>query len=160
MPMRIPLTFLTVALLCFNVSAGDFQLRLKTRTVYIVPMANGLNSFIASRLTRSGVVSVVLEPEGAEAVLTNRVDEAFWTWSTMHYKPTGKNSSVALHDEDRFRFEHLSMGPYRGTIFLVDPRNGLILWSTYEPTPNTTSNALNLAATRIASRLKKSLISK
>jgi hypothetical protein len=159
-PMKIPSILLTMALLCFTVSAGDFQLQLKTRTVYIVPMANGLNSHIASRLTSSGVVRVVLEPESAEAVLTDRVDEAFWAWSTMHYKAAGKNSNVALRDDDRFRFEHLSIGPYRGTLFLVDPRNGLILWSVYEPTPNTASNALDLAAAHIAASLKKSLVSK
>ncbi len=158
--MKIPSTFLTVVLLCSTVSARDFHLQLKTRTVYVVSMANGLNSYIASRLTRSGVVWVVLEPESAEAVLTDRVDEAFWAWSTMHYKVASKNSNLAIHDDDPFRFKHLSMGPYRGTVFLVDPRNGLILWSMYEPTPNTTSNALNLAATHIAASLKKTLISK
>jgi hypothetical protein len=158
--MRILSTFLTAALLCLSVSAGDLQLRLKTRTVYIVPMANGLNSHIASRLTSSGVVRVVLEPESAEAVLTDRVDEAFWAWSTMHYKAAGKNSNVTLHDDDPLRFEHLSRGSYRGTLFLVDPRDGLVLWSLYEPTPNTNSNALELAAAHIAASLKKSLISK
>jgi len=158
--MRILSTFLTVALLCLTVSAGELQQRLKTRTVYIVPMANGLNSHIASRLTSSGVVWVVLEPESAEAVLTDRVDEAFWAWSTMHYKAAGKNSNVALRDDDPLRFEHLSRGPYRGTLFLVDPRNGLVLWSMYVPTPNTASNALDLAAAHVAASLKKSLISK
>ena len=158
--MRILSTFLTVALLCLTVSAGELQQRLKSRTVYIVPMANGLNSHIASRLTSSGVVWVVLEPESAEAVLTDRVDEAFWAWSNTHYKAAGKNSNVALHDDDPLRFEHLSRGPYRGTLFLVDPRNGLVLWSMYVPTPNTASNALDLAAAHVAASLKKSLISK
>jgi hypothetical protein len=160
MPMKLPATFLAVALLCSTMSAADFQLQLKTRTVYIVPMANGLNSHIASRLTSSGVVWVVLEPGSAEAVLTDRVDDAFWGWSTLHYKAAGKTSNTALHDDDPYRFEHSSTGPYRGTLFLVDPRNGLILWSMYEPTPNTTSNALDLAATHIAASLKKSLTTK
>jgi hypothetical protein len=151
---------LVLPLLCFTVSAGDLQPRLKTRTVYIVPMANGLNSHIASRLTSAGVVSVVLEPESAEAVLTDRVDETFWAWSTMHYKQASKNSNVALHEDDPFRFQHWSMRPYRGTLFLVDPRNGLILWSLYEPASNTTAKALDLAATHIAASLKRSLISK
>jgi len=158
--MKISSILLTAALLCFTMSASDFQLQLKTRRVYIAPMANGLNLHIASRLTSSGVVWVVLEPESADAVLTDRVDEAFWTWSTMHYKAAGKSSSMAVRDDYGFRFEHLQMGPYRGTLFLVDPRNGLILWSMYEPTPNTTSNALDLAAAHIAASLKKSLISK
>ena len=101
-----------------------------------------------------------MEPESAEAVLTDRVDEGFWAWSTVHYKAAGKNSSVALYDDDPLSFKHMSTGPYRGTLFLVDPRNGLIMWSMYEPTPNTTSNALDLAATHIAASLKKSVIPK
>ena len=117
MPMKIPLTFLAVALVCFTMSAGDFQMRLKTRTVYVVPMANGLNSHIASRLTSSGVMWVVLEPESAEAVLTDRVDEAFWGWSTMHYKAAGKNSNVALNDDDPLRFKHLGRGRIEALFF-------------------------------------------
>ena len=166
MLMKHPSIFLTAALLCSTAAAGDFQLQLKTRTVYIVPMANGLNSHIASRLTSSGVVWVVLEPESAEAVLTDRVDDAFWAWLTKHYKAAGKNANAAVHDAEAVKFDPSSMGltlspgPYRGTLFLVDPKNGLILWSMYEPTPNTTTNALDLASTHVAASLKKSLMSK
>ena len=155
--MKIRSAFLIAALLCCAVSARDFQLQLKTRTVYIVPMANGLDRHIASRLTSSGVVWVVLEPESADAVITDRVDEAFWAWATLHYKTAGKNQNADLRDDDRSRYEHPRTGGYRGTLFLVDPRNGLILWSIYEPTPNTNPNALDVAAVHIATNLKKSL---
>jgi hypothetical protein len=155
--MKIRSTFLIAALLSCAVSARDFQLQLKTRNVYIVPMANGLDRHIASRLTSSGVLWVVLEPESADAVITDRVDEAFWAWSTMHYKAVGKNQNLSPHDDAPLRYEHLRAGGYRGTLFLVDPRNGLILWSIYEPTPNPTPNALDLAAVHIATNLKKSL---
>jgi hypothetical protein len=49
------------------------------------------------------------------------------------------------------------MGSYRGTVFLVDPRNGVVLWSHYEPAAYSSPNSLDEAAERIAANLKKSL---
>ena len=155
--VKIPTTILIIAWLCSILSGGEFHLQLKTRTVYIVPMANGLDRHLASRLTSSGAVWIVLDPENADAVLTDRVDEAFWAWSNARYKPAGKASSAALNDDDRSRYERPRMGGYRGTVFLVDPRNGVVLWSIYEPTPDTSPNSLDQAAVRVATNLKKRL---
>src|SRR5579864_5299489 len=58
-----PATILAIALLCSLLPGGEFHLQLKTRTVYILPMANGLDRHLASRLTSSGAVWVVLDPE-------------------------------------------------------------------------------------------------
>jgi len=150
-------TIVVIALFCSILSGGEFHLQLKTRTVFIVPMAHGLDRHLASRLTSSGVVWVVLNPENADAVLTDRVDEAFWTWSNAHYNPANKPSNAALNDDDRSRFERPRVGGYRGTVFLVDPRNGVVLWSIYEPTQETSPNALDQAAVHVAINLKKSL---
>jgi hypothetical protein len=158
--MKMPSIIATIALLCSVLCGGEFHLQLKTRTVYIIPMANGLDRHLASRLTSSGVVWVVLDPENADAVLTDRVDEAFWAWSNARYKTAGKPSNAVLNDEDRSRFERPRAGGYRGTIFLVDPRNGVVLWSIYEPTPDTSPNALDQAAVHVAVNLKKSLNAK
>ena len=159
--MKTPLTLLIITiLLCPNLFGGDFHLQLKTRTVYIVPMANGLDRHLASRLTSSGVVWVVLDPGNADAVLTDRVDEAFWGWANARYKSASKSPNAILSDEDRSRYERPRIGGYRGTVFLVDPRAGLVLWSTYEPTPDTSANALDQAAVHVATSLKKSLTAK
>lgn len=158
--MKTSSIVLPIVLLCSVLFAGEFHLQLKTRTVYIIPMANGLDRHLASRLTSSGVVWVVLEPENADAVLTDRVDEAFWAWSNARYKSTGKPSNTALNDDDRSRYERPRTGGYRGTVFLVDPRNGVVLWSIYEPTPDTSPNALDQAAVHVAVNLKKSLNAK
>lgn len=154
--LKTPSILLILALFGSILFGGEFQLQLKTRTVYIVPMANGLDRHLASRLTSSGVVWVVLDPEKAAAVLTDRVDEAFWTWSNARYKPLGKPSN-AINDDDRSRYERPRASGYRGTVFLVDPRNGVVLWSIYQPTPDTSPNALDQAAVRVAITLKKSL---
>jgi hypothetical protein len=149
-----------IVMLCSVLPGNEFQLQLKTRTVYIVPMANGLDRHLASRLTSAGVVWVVLDPEKADAVITDRVDETFWAWSNARYRSAGKSSNAVLTDDDRPRFEHPRAGAYRGTVFLVDPRNGVVLWSIYEPTPVTTPNALDQAAVHVAVNLKKSLTAK
>jgi len=158
--MKTPSTILIAALLCPILYGGDFHLQLKTRKVYIVPMANGLDRHLASRLTSSGVVWVVLDPENADAVLTDRVDESFWSWSNARYRAASKSLNATLNDEDRSRYEHPRIGGYRGTVFLVDPRAGLVLWSIYEPTPDTSPNALDQAAGHVATSLKKSLNAK
>lgn len=146
-----------LALVGSAIFGGEFQLQLKTRTVYILPMANGLDRHLASRLTSSGAVWVVLDPQNADAVLTDRVDEAFWAWSNVHFKSVGKPSNVSLSDEDRSRYERPRAGGYRGTVFLVDPKNGVVLWSIYQPIPDPSPNALDQAAVRVATNLKKSL---
>jgi hypothetical protein len=158
--MKISSILLITALLCSVSSDAEFRLQLKTRTVYILPMANGLDRHLASRLTSSGVVWVVLQPENADAVLTDRVDEAFWVWSNARYKAATKSPSVTFNDEDRSRYERPRIGGYRGTVFLVDPRAGLVLWSIYEPTPKTSADALDQAAVHVAVSLKKSLNAK
>ena len=109
-------TFLSSALL-----GGGDHLPLKPRTVYILPMANGLDRYLASRLTSLGVVTVVLDLESAHAVLTDRVDGAFWAWSKTRYKPTAGPSNGWFIDEDRFRYERPPMGSYRSLRAIIPP---------------------------------------
>jgi hypothetical protein len=149
---------LVVGLLSSVLLGGEFHLQLKTRTVYIVPMANGLDCHLASRLTSSGVAKVVLDPDNAYAVLTDRVDEAFWAWSKAQYKRTAQPSNGGWFiDDDRFTYQRPRMGGYRGTVFLVDPRNGVVLWSHYEPAAYLSPNSLDHVAERVAANLKESL---
>jgi hypothetical protein len=45
--------------------------------VYPLPMANGLDQYLASRLSAAGVFAVVADPTQADAVFTDRLGEAF-----------------------------------------------------------------------------------
>jgi hypothetical protein len=57
----------------------------QVHTVYLLPMTNGLDQYLANRLTNLGVFQVVTDPKKADAVLTdglgaafeNRLDELF-----------------------------------------------------------------------------------
>ena len=47
------------------------------RTVYVLPMAGGLDQYLAEWLTRDHVMQVVTDPKIADVVLTDRLGEAF-----------------------------------------------------------------------------------
>ena len=140
-------------------SGQTFRLQLKTHTVYIVPMANGMDRYLASRLTSTGAVWVLLDPAGADAVITDRVDEGFWAWSNAVFKP-GHEGPVPRLTDDRPGGGPSTAAASRGTLFLVDPRTGIVLWSIYQPPANTSPNALDQAAARVAINLKKHLDAK
>jgi hypothetical protein len=50
---------------------------LKIKTVYFLPMGNGLDQYLANWLTRTGRFEVVTDPALAEAVFTDRLGAAF-----------------------------------------------------------------------------------
>ena len=57
---------------CAFLSAADLS---GVRTVYVMPMARGLDQYLAGRLTSRGLFQVVTDPKLADAVLTDRVGE-------------------------------------------------------------------------------------
>jgi hypothetical protein len=47
------------------------------RTVYILPMAGGLDQYLAGWLTREHIMQVVTDPRAADAVFTDRLGARF-----------------------------------------------------------------------------------
>ena len=45
--------------------------------VYLLPMTNGMEQYLANRLTGLGVFQVVTDPKKADAIFTDRIGEAF-----------------------------------------------------------------------------------
>ena len=118
------------------------------RTVYILPMARGLDQFVAEWLTRDHVMQVVADPKIADVVLTDHLGETFeQKMAEIHPKDDKKSDSNATHT---FRS---SRG--RGTVFLVDAKSRQVLWSDYEKVPGSmTDKNLNDEAERIAKKLQ------
>jgi len=143
---------IAVAVFCSLMLGDQFHLSPRFRTVYILSMSNSLDQHLASRLTSSHVLWVVLEPTSADAVLTDSLDEDFWTWLTRTYSPpTGGapsgNPGSALRGGE-------PMVKHRGTVFLVDPRKRLVLWSAYELPKNGSPSELDRSASRITNQLR------
>lgn len=121
------------------------------RTVYVLPMAGGLDQYLAQWLTSEHVMQVVSDPKLADTVLTDRLGDAFEQKLDEIHPKDDKKSDSAAHG---FRS---SKG--RGTVFLVDAKSRAVIWSGYEKVPGSNSNdSLNHEAERIVKKLQTSAV--
>jgi hypothetical protein len=102
-------------------AASLFAQGASVHSVYILPMAGGLDQYLAERMTRDHVMQVVVNPKSADAVLTDRLGASF---EQQLDKIAG-----ARETEARPGFRSSAA---KGTIFLVDAKSRQVLWSDYE----------------------------
>ncbi|MBI4877674.1 MAG: hypothetical protein HY822_23835 [Acidobacteria bacterium] len=154
------------------------------QTVYLFPMASGLDQYLAHRLTAEGVFQVVTDPLKADAVVTDRLGEAFEARFTELYiapeekkraEEAKKAAEEAAKDKkdkqdkesaaqtgtgdvsDQAPVRASSFARGRGTLFLVERKSRAVVWSAYAPPKDSSSRELDRAAGRIVGSLKKSL---
>jgi hypothetical protein len=117
------------------------------KTVYILPMAAGLDQYVAQWLTKNHVMQVVADPKTAEVVMTDRLGEAF-EQKLKQIRPTDEKKT-----DDTARNTFRTTKP-RGTIFLVDAKSRQVIWSEYQKPPHSNSDGdLNHTAEQIAKKL-------
>jgi len=138
----------------FSIPAANAQVS-GVKTVYMLPMANGLDQYLALRLTSEGVLQVVTDPKKADAVFTDgigaRLEESFATLFNSAQKDKGEKAGEA-------EFAHPAMRPLsgsRGVIFLVDRNTRDVVWSTFERPKSSQAEDMNRAAAKIVDRLAK-----
>ena len=120
------------------------------KTVYILPMAAGLDQYLAQWLTKDHVMQVVADPKTAEVVMTDRLGEAF-EQKMKQIHPDTDNTDKKSDETTPHTFR--STKP-QGTIFLVDAKSRQVLWSDYQKPPRSNSDSdLNRAAEQIARKL-------
>ncbi len=144
--------FLVFVAMSAGLLPGEFA---SVQTVYVMPMAGGLDQFVAERLTRDKVLRVVTDPKQADAVLTDRLGEAFEQRMGELFPGEPKPKVEGEKQKDERPQRAFSPGRGRGTIFLVDAKSRHVLWSAYEKPRQGTSDELNRTAGRIVQRLKK-----
>jgi hypothetical protein len=127
----------------------------EVKTVYLLPMANALDQFLAIRLTTGPVVQVVTDPQKADAVLTDHIGVAFEQRLEELYalKSQPEGREAASKDNGKPAMQPLSRG--KGTIFLVDRKTGNVLWSTYVLSKGSAPDDVKHVADRIAAQLEK-----
>src|ERR1700733_2537259 len=68
------------------------------KTVYILPMAAGLDQYLAQWLTKDHVLQVVADPKTAEVVMTDRLGDAFeQRMKQIHPDSDKKSDDAPLH---------------------------------------------------------------
>src|SRR5258708_7365421 len=122
------------------------------KTVYILPMAGGLDQHLASMLTSGGDLQVVTDPRGADAIFTEHIGAGFEQSMDDLYgvKETAKSS-----DGDKGFARVGGSGRGKGTVFLVDRKSRGVIWSTYLPPKSMQPDDVHKAAEKIASMLQK-----
>jgi hypothetical protein len=122
--------------------------------VYLLPMANGLDQYVANRLAASGVFQVTTDPKKADAIFTDKLGEAFEQRLDSLILPPVEKSSKGSKAEEGAAPRASTFSRSKGTIFLVDAATRAVLWSIYEPPKNTSPGELDRTAQRIVSSLK------
>lgn len=123
-------------------------------------MARGLDQYLATELTRSGVFTVITDPLLADAVLTDRVGKSLEEeLATIYPKPSPKPPAGEQTDSPTIQSDkpESTWGRGRGTIFLVDRTGRSLLWSTYQPSQSSRSTDVQKAASKITGQLKSDL---
>ena len=156
--MRV-LVFFAVAAL-----SGAAQIQ-EVQAVYLLPMSNGLDQYLAHRLTKAGVFRVVADPRKADAVFTDRLGESFEAALEKLQPPPApaagskdkekEEEKPAAETPQPVRFS--SFGRAKGTVFLVHVKSRDVLWSVFEQPRDNTAKNLERAAERIIVKLQERL---
>jgi hypothetical protein len=176
--------FWALALLAASVPAAVNQQLKQVTTVYILGMTSGMDQYLADRLTRTGVLQVVTDPQKADAIITDRLGEPFEAKLKELYPPppppapptppkdqkADKDSKLVPVDktkDDKDKMDDAggparvgSFNRGRGNFFIVDRKSRNVLWSTYERSKDTTPGELSKTAERVVKRLKDDLTDK
>jgi hypothetical protein len=134
-------------------------------SVYVMPMSQGMDQFLANRLAGEHVFQVVSDPKMADAVLTDRIGGALNS-SLEEIFPTAL--PAAAEDKDAKKEPAAknkldepglmsTFGRGKGTFFLVDAKSREVLWSTFEAPKSSTASQLDRTASDIVSRLMRNL---
>jgi len=145
-------------------------------SVYLLPMARGLDQYLANRLTNDHVFHVVTDAKYADAVFTDRIGQAFETqMEGLFPPPPTEKAAPAPAKKDAKKDDqpkaaglptdtvnkqsdpslNSAFGRGKGTVFLVDVKSRQVIWSAYEPPKIFTD--LDRSASDIVARLKKEL---
>jgi hypothetical protein len=126
------------------------------KSVYLLPMANGMDQYLANRLTASGLFQVIADPKKAEAIFTDKLGEVFEERLDTIFPPAQTKKEKADKDKETEvqPMRSSSFGRAKGTLFLVDTASRNVLWSVYQPPKNTTPAELDRTARRIVEQLK------
>jgi len=162
-----------VWLLVLSCAAASSAADLGTvHTVYVLPMAHGLEQYLANALTNEHVFVIVTDPRKADAVLTDHVGAALQEkLDVMLAPPPAKKTDAKAGEKDEEPkgsiaeplnktenpAANATVGHSKGTVFLVDTKGREVVWSVYELPKDATSKELDRIASDIVSRLRKDM---
>lgn len=142
-------------------------------SVYILRMSGGLDQYLITELSKWNVFNITTDPQKADAIFTDTVGETFEKKYDQLYPPPKDAATIAAEQEAKEnpanqglagaiatpqqRLGTSSWGRGRGSIFLVDRKSRLVLWSTSRLTEGSASKQMVEQAQKVVERLRKDL---
>ena len=177
--MRISGVLRTFALLTVPLALTAEHAELsQIQTVYLLPMGNALDQYLANRLTQLGPYRVVTDPKLADAVFTDRLGKVFETRFEELFPTPAEPAPPAPAEEEKSaekteavttkgpadQGERIvppsSFGRGKGTVFLVERKSRRVVWSAFENPKTTAPEVLDGTAERLVKQLKRDLAAK
>ena len=161
---RVLFSLPTLVVVCL--AATDLK---DIRSVYTWPMAKSFDQYLAEQITAENVFDVVVDPQLADVILTDRIDAPFLAvMNDLFPLSAGKNQKAPITaKQDKSdsiesggtikRPINRVLGRPQGTLFLVHIETRKVLWSTYLREHEATPNKLHQMASGVVKRLKKAL---
>jgi len=156
-----------IGLICVCACGATNPQLAKVQSVYILPMANGMDQFLANQLTNMGVFQVVADANKADAILTDRLGETFEDKMKVLYPPPAAPEKEKVEGEkDKVAESGAVFAPPpmqstfargKGNFFLVDRQSRYVVWSIYERPKNSTPDELTKTAGKVVKHLKVAL---
>ena len=148
---------------------------LQVKNVYILAMGSGFDQYLATSLTRGGVIQVVTDPNKADAVFSDRLGEGFEAKMKELYpepepEPKARPARDKDKDGDKDKDEdrpadsgfdvknpqagrNSTFGRGKGTYFLVMRGSRNVVWSIYEKPKTIRPVDLEKSARKVARKL-------
>ena len=149
---------LAAAVLAISTSALAASLD-DVKSVYVLPMSNGLDQYLAAQLTTASVLQVVTDPQKADAVLTDHVGQSFeQTLADLYSNKSNDKSADKTEDTSQTFTRSGRQGQNgRGNIFLVNRKTHDVMWSFFEAPGDKTPNGMKRTAAKISAKLAQSI---
>jgi hypothetical protein len=125
------------------------------RAVYVLPMAGGLDQFLASRLASEDVFHVVTDPMKADAIFTDQLGATFEQKLVELYPPPKPANAKPDKDDGTPPSHAYTGGHVTGSIFLVDRASRTVIWSSYEKSAKRAPASMDAEAKRIVGQIQK-----
>jgi hypothetical protein len=157
----------------------------QVKTVYLMPMGNGLDQYLANEITEQRIFQIVTDPLLADAVLTDRIGQSFEQAFAQLYPPPppppekeeakkdekadktekkaqkkdaeGSSIGAALADRPDAPQRVSSFSRGRGNVFIIDRKSKRVLWSEFRRPKNSRPEEVHQTAGKLVSRLEKDL---
>jgi hypothetical protein len=143
---------------------------LAVKNVYILPMGNGFDQFLANAVSRKGVLQVVADPAKADVIFTDRLGKGFEkAMAELYPEPKAVEAVKPAKEEEEedkpaaFDVKNLAVerqstfGRGKGTYFLVNRATKNVIWSVYEKPAARRPDDLADSAWDVAGALAKAL---